>query len=67
MVEDHTKQKVHFTVGCHGVIPRSTDVHTTYVSSHWVRSCLEVHLIDLFVILVYGSTIGLGFCFSSWT
>lgn len=41
VVEDHTKQKVHFTVGCHGVIPRSTDVHTTYVSSHWVRSCLE--------------------------
>ncbi|XP_038898756.1 DNA topoisomerase 2-binding protein 1 isoform X2 [Benincasa hispida] len=41
VVEDHTKQKVHFTVECHGEIPRSTDVHTTYVSSHWVRSCLE--------------------------
>ncbi|XP_016899871.2 uncharacterized protein LOC103487611 isoform X2 [Cucumis melo] len=41
VVEDHMKQKVHFTVECHGGIPRSTDVHSTYVSSHWVRSCLE--------------------------
>ncbi|KAE8648324.1 hypothetical protein Csa_004671, partial [Cucumis sativus] len=41
VVEDHMKQKVHFTFECHGGIPRSTDVHSTYVSSHWVRSCLE--------------------------
>ncbi|XP_031745896.1 DNA topoisomerase 2-binding protein 1-A-like isoform X3 [Cucumis sativus] len=41
VVEDHMKQKVHFTVECHGGIPRSTDVHSTYVSSHRVRSCLE--------------------------
>lgn len=40
------KQKVHFTVECHGETPRSADVHTTYVSSHWVRSCLEVYVID---------------------
>ncbi|XP_031745612.1 sphingoid long-chain bases kinase 2, mitochondrial-like isoform X5 [Cucumis sativus] len=37
------KQKVHFTVECHGGIPRSTDVHSTYVSSHRVRSCLELN------------------------
>ncbi|KAL6208329.1 hypothetical protein ACLB2K_019280 [Fragaria x ananassa] len=38
----HLKQKAHFTVECHGVIPRSVDsTHTTYVSSHWIRSCLE--------------------------
>lgn len=43
MVEDHVKQNVHFTIECHGVVPRSVDVpRTTYVSSHWVRSCLEV-------------------------
>ncbi|XP_031745887.1 sphingoid long-chain bases kinase 2, mitochondrial-like [Cucumis sativus] len=42
VVEDHMKQKVHFTVECHGGIPRSTDVHSTYVSSHRVRSCLEI-------------------------
>ncbi|XP_021598332.1 DNA topoisomerase 2-binding protein 1 isoform X2 [Manihot esculenta] len=42
MVEDHVKQNVHFTIECHGVVPRSVDVpRTTYVSSHWVRSCLE--------------------------
>ncbi|XP_057993349.1 uncharacterized protein LOC110654330 isoform X2 [Hevea brasiliensis] len=42
MVEDHVKQNVYFTIECHGVIPRSVDVpQTTYVSSHWVRSCLE--------------------------
>lgn len=40
---------MHFTVECHGEIPRGTDVHTTYVSSHWVRSCLEVQLVcDLY-------------------
>lgn len=43
MVNDDAKQNVHFTIECHGVIPKSADASkTTYVSSHWIRSCLEV-------------------------
>lgn len=39
---DKAKQKVHFMIECHGVISRSADdPWTLYVSSHWVRSCLE--------------------------
>ncbi|KAG5245964.1 BRCT domain-containing family protein [Salix suchowensis] len=39
---DKAKQKVHFMIECHGVISRSADdPWTRYVSSHWVRSCLE--------------------------
>ncbi|PQM37677.1 hypothetical protein Pyn_12723 [Prunus yedoensis var. nudiflora] len=42
VVDGHLKQKVHFTIECHGVITSSVDVaQTTYVSSHWIRSCLE--------------------------
>lgn len=45
---DKAKQKVHFMIECHGVISRSADdPWTRYVSSHWVRSCLEVYLDDL--------------------
>ncbi|KAK4785058.1 hypothetical protein SAY86_001747 [Trapa natans] len=31
---------VHFTIDCHGVKPRSCS-QSTYISSHWIRSCLE--------------------------
>lgn len=42
VVNDDAKQNVHFTIECHGVIPKSADASkTTYVSSHWIRSCLE--------------------------
>ncbi|KDO80488.1 hypothetical protein CISIN_1g001761mg [Citrus sinensis] len=42
VVNDDAKQNVHFTIECHGVIPKSADAsETTYVSSHWIRSCLE--------------------------
>ncbi|XP_015885769.3 uncharacterized protein LOC107421117 isoform X3 [Ziziphus jujuba] len=42
VVDDHLKQSVHFTIECHGVVPKSTDaLQITYVSSHWIRSCLE--------------------------
>ncbi|XP_050213388.1 uncharacterized protein LOC126664850 isoform X2 [Mercurialis annua] len=42
MVEDNVKEDVHFTIECHGMISGSVDgPQTTYVSSHWVRSCLE--------------------------
>lgn len=44
--DGHLKQKVHFTIECHGVITSSVDVaQTTYVSSHWIRSCLEVYCV----------------------
>ncbi|KAL9446584.1 hypothetical protein AB3S75_014286 [Citrus x aurantiifolia] len=42
VVNDDAKQNVHFTIECHGVILKSADAsETTYVSSHWIRSCLE--------------------------
>ncbi|KAM1022887.1 hypothetical protein ACFX13_044495 [Malus domestica] len=42
LVDGHIKQKVHFTIECHGVRPISLDAtESTYVSSHWIRSCLE--------------------------
>ncbi|XVF36981.1 hypothetical protein REPUB_Repub19eG0105700 [Reevesia pubescens] len=42
IVEDQVKSNVDFIIECHGVIPRSMiDSQITYVSTHWVRSCLE--------------------------
>ncbi|XWS23683.1 hypothetical protein CRYUN_Cryun28dG0036000 [Craigia yunnanensis] len=42
VVEDQVKRNVNFIIECHGVIPRSIiDSQITYVSTHWVRSCLE--------------------------
>ncbi|EOY16434.1 Topbp1, putative isoform 1 [Theobroma cacao] len=42
VVDDHVKQSVNFIIECHGVISRSIiDSQITYVSTHWVRSCLE--------------------------
>lgn len=43
MVNGVLKQNIHFTIECHGVRPVPADTFkTTYISSHWVRSCLEV-------------------------
>ncbi|KAG4211517.1 hypothetical protein ERO13_A02G110400v2 [Gossypium hirsutum] len=42
VVEDQVKRNVNFIIECHGVIPSCiTDSQITYVSTHWVRSCLE--------------------------
>ncbi|XP_073271085.1 uncharacterized protein [Primulina huaijiensis] len=38
---DQDKKNVHFIVERHGVIPCLTDVRCTYVSSHWIHSCIE--------------------------
>ncbi|XP_042507747.1 DNA topoisomerase 2-binding protein 1-A-like isoform X2 [Macadamia integrifolia] len=39
---DDQDKNVHFIVECHGVMQRPADTsHTTIVSSHWIRSCLE--------------------------
>lgn len=47
LVEDQIQRDVHFTIECHGAVPSQTDAaRVTYVSSHWVKSCLEV--INLF-------------------
>lgn len=35
-------QNVDFTIECHGVIPTADMSQSTNVSSHWIRSCLEV-------------------------
>lgn len=43
VVDAFLKRSTHFTVECHGVTPRSVSApQATYVSSHWIRSCLEV-------------------------
>ncbi|PON91554.1 BRCT domain containing protein [Trema orientale] len=42
VVDAFLKQSANFTVECHGITPKSVDAPlTTYVSSHWIRSCLE--------------------------
>lgn len=47
MVDDHVKQNVHFAIECHGVVPGPDDApQSVCVSSHWIRSCLEVCLTD---------------------
>lgn len=55
VVNDDAKQNVHFTIECHGVIPNSADAsETTYVSSHWIRSCLEDGcLLDVGIHILY--------------
>ncbi|XWS25087.1 hypothetical protein CRYUN_Cryun27aG0041000 [Craigia yunnanensis] len=42
VVKDQVKRNVNFIIECHGVISKSIiDSKITYVSTHWVRSCLE--------------------------
>ncbi|KAI9097870.1 hypothetical protein K1719_025641 [Acacia pycnantha] len=42
MVNGHRKQNAHYTIECHGVSRRLEEIsQTTYISSHWIRSCLE--------------------------
>lgn len=47
-MDDWCKQNVHFVVECHGaLLPKSVNAsQTTHVSSHWIRSCLEVYQTD---------------------
>ncbi|GAB2289813.1 hypothetical protein Dimus_024119 [Dionaea muscipula] len=37
----HIKEDVDFIVECHGIKPQSSLCQATYVSTHWIRSCLE--------------------------
>ncbi|XP_022768097.1 DNA topoisomerase 2-binding protein 1 isoform X4 [Durio zibethinus] len=47
-VADQVKGNVNFIIECHGVIRRSMiDSQITYVSTHWVRSCLENKVVSL--------------------
>ncbi|XP_039170840.1 DNA topoisomerase 2-binding protein 1-like isoform X3 [Eucalyptus grandis] len=41
VVGDHETQNVHFMIECHGVKPKDHITGTIYVSSHWIRCCLE--------------------------
>ncbi|XP_019246538.1 PREDICTED: DNA topoisomerase 2-binding protein 1 [Nicotiana attenuata] len=42
VVEDQTETNVHFTVECHGTLRSEKDgAAATFVSSHWIKSCLE--------------------------
>jgi topoisomerase (DNA) II binding protein 1 len=50
VVDDHVKQNVHFAIECHGVVPGPDDApQSVCVSSHWIRSCLEVCLTDIYI------------------
>ncbi|CAN4080650.1 unnamed protein product [Withania somnifera] len=41
VVEDQNGTVVHFTVECHGMLRSTKDSVATFVSSHWIKSCLE--------------------------
>ncbi|OMP05431.1 hypothetical protein COLO4_08845 [Corchorus olitorius] len=42
VVHDHLKRNANFIIECHGVITKSAICsQSTYVSTHWIRSCLE--------------------------
>ncbi|KAL1320008.1 hypothetical protein AAHE18_14G025300 [Arachis hypogaea] len=49
VISGKVKHGVHFTVECHGVTPMMTaNSQNTYVSSHWIRSCLQAgYLMDV--------------------
>lgn len=44
-MDDCCKQNVQFIIECHGAsLPKSaSSSQTVHVSSHWIRSCLEVY------------------------
>uniref|UniRef100_A0A0V0ITJ2 Putative ovule protein n=1 Tax=Solanum chacoense TaxID=4108 RepID=A0A0V0ITJ2_SOLCH len=43
VVKDQNDTNVHFTVECHGMLrSEKAGAATTFVSSHWIKSCLEV-------------------------
>lgn len=47
IISGQTKQSTYYTIECHGVTPTLTrDSKSLYISSHWIRSCLEVSLIS---------------------
>ncbi|XP_049346030.1 uncharacterized protein LOC125810603 isoform X2 [Solanum verrucosum] len=42
VVKDQNDTNVHFTVECHGMLrSEKAGAATTFVSSHWIKSCLE--------------------------
>ncbi|KAK9162399.1 hypothetical protein Syun_003301 [Stephania yunnanensis] len=42
IVDDRSKTKVQFIIGCHGQKQQASNcTQTTFVSTHWIRSCLE--------------------------
>lgn len=49
MVNDPFIKNTHFTIECHGMFRSAGGTQTIYVSSHWVRSCLEVFFFLVFM------------------
>lgn len=44
-MDGQSELNVNFTVECHGLVTKAGNVsqsQTTIVSTHWIRSCLEV-------------------------
>ncbi|XP_019456415.1 PREDICTED: DNA topoisomerase 2-binding protein 1-A isoform X2 [Lupinus angustifolius] len=42
VISEQANQNVHYTIECHGVTPKFIgNSQSIYISSHWIRSCLE--------------------------
>ncbi|KAK7385140.1 hypothetical protein VNO78_30851 [Psophocarpus tetragonolobus] len=41
IINGQTKQSADYIIECHGVTPMEGDSKSLYISSHWIRSCLE--------------------------
>ncbi|XP_057532611.1 uncharacterized protein LOC130810527 [Amaranthus tricolor] len=78
LIDDHIVMNVDFTIECHGKIAKpNATMRTTYVSSHWIRSCLEDgRLLDADSHILYSPLPcrvplpgfeGLRFCVSQYT
>lgn len=64
LVDDHIVMNVDFTIECHGMIAKpNATLRTTYVSSHWIRCCLEVSISYTFFSLVMLDTLWVAFVF----
>lgn len=51
VVNDPFIHNSHFTIECHGMFRSDGTTKTIYVSSHWVRSCLEVLFFSVLICL----------------
>lgn len=47
VASDQNRNNVHFIVASHGVLSCPTPTCGTYITTHWIRSCLEVQILTL--------------------
>jgi len=54
VVDDIQSKTVNYTIECHGRNSMPCDFsHSTVVSTHWIRSCLEVCFCDLDLLFLF--------------